>query len=100
MQAKTKWSNIDFFVVRVKRISSNAVFSMKNILKNSEVARTYNVHKSTVSSWIKVAKKGKNNLELFSNGETDYILDIAHNHLILEKLAQEGRKLKTKNTIK
>jgi uncharacterized SAM-dependent methyltransferase len=81
--------------VVVKENGLFVVFSM-SFFKNSEVAKKYGVHQSTVSSWIKGAKTGKNNLELIFIGENDYILDTVGNDLILEQLAKQGRKHKNK----
>lgn len=65
-----------------------------NTIKNIEVSRKYGVSPTTVANWIEAAKKHKTNLQLIEKGAKSYILDTANNHLLMEKMTDDGKKHK------
>lgn len=71
-----------------------------NILKNSEVAKKYGVHISTVANYIKGAEEGQNSLKLVKIGEKIHIANSTHNTIALEKLALNTKKYKSSADIK
>lgn len=65
------------------------------VLKNSDIAKKYNVSNSTVTRWVSLAEEGKNNLQLYKVGGKVNILDNAYNHAEITKLSQEGKKYRS-----
>jgi len=59
---------------------------------NQELATTYHVSPRTVRNWIESAKTGKLNLSLQTKGERNYIANTSKNIVILESLAEKGKK--------
>jgi len=66
-----------------------------NLIKNIAISRKYGVSPTTVANWIEAAVNHKNNLQLGQKGEKYYILDTANNHLLMEKMTEDGKKHKT-----
>ncbi len=64
-------------------------------IKNSDIAKRYNVSNSTVTRWISLAEEGKNNLQLYKVKGKVRILDNAYNHAEIARLVQEGKKYRS-----
>ncbi len=64
-------------------------------LKNSEIAKKYNVSNSTVTRWISLAAQNKNNLQLYKVKGKFRILDNPYNHAEIARLAQEGKRYRS-----
>lgn len=60
--------------------------------KHSELAREYHVALKTVYNWIESAKQRKLDLELVESKDRIHIADTEHNLIVLQQLAQEGKK--------
>jgi SAM-dependent methyltransferase len=60
--------------------------------KHPELAEKYHVSLKTVSNWIDSAKLGKTDLKLHSKGNYTYVADTPENGLILQQLAEKGKK--------
>lgn len=65
------------------------------VLKNSDIAKKYNVSNSTVTRWISLAEENKINLQLFKVNGKVRIVDSPYNHAEIAKLAQEGKKYRS-----
>jgi hypothetical protein len=65
-------------------------------LKNTEIAKKYNVSRPTVGKWIIAAKNKDNLLELTEIDGVSYILDSKHNQKELENLKNKGSKFRNK----
>jgi uncharacterized SAM-dependent methyltransferase len=61
-------------------------------LKHLELVNQYHVSLKTVHNWIDAAKQGKINLKLYSSGSRTYIANTSENVLVLEQLAENGKK--------
>ncbi len=66
-----------------------------SVLKNSDIAKKYNVSNSTVTRWVSLAEDGRNNLQLYKVGGKVRILDNAYNHAEIIKLVQDGKKYRS-----
>jgi len=64
-------------------------------LKNSDIAKKYNVSNSTVTRWIALAERGKNNLQLYKVKGKFRILDNPYNHAEIVRLTQEGKRYRS-----
>jgi len=60
--------------------------------RHTELVNRYHVSLKTVHNWIDAAKQGKLDLKLVENGSRTYVANNPGNVLILEKLAEEGKK--------
>lgn len=60
--------------------------------KHSELVDKYHVSLKTVHNWIDAAKLGKLELELFERNNRTYIADNISNLVVLNKLAEQGKK--------
>ena len=60
--------------------------------KHSEIARDYHVSLKTVHNWIDAARQGKLELKLHEEKGRVYIANTPENHLVLEGLADKGKK--------
>ncbi len=65
------------------------------VLKNSDIAKKYNISNSTVTRWVSLAEENKNNLQLYKISGKIRILDNPYNHAEISKLAQEGKKYRS-----
>lgn len=65
-----------------------------NIIKNIDISRKYGVSPTTVANWIEAAINNKNNLQIGIKGVKNYILDTANNHLLMQKMTEDGKKHK------
>jgi SAM-dependent methyltransferase len=66
-----------------------------NILKNSDIAKKYNVSSSTVGLWIKYALTSKNNLQLEEKNKKYYILDNQHNEAEMNRITEKNKKYRS-----
>lgn len=60
-------------------------------IRNIDIASKYGVSSGTTTSWLKNAKKGKNNLTLIEVDDKQYIADTLANHEELTRLYNYGR---------
>jgi uncharacterized SAM-dependent methyltransferase len=67
-----------------------------NFLKNSHIAKLYNISRPTVGKWIIAAKNNDNLLELVEIDGVEYIIDSKHNHKEIENLKYKGGKYRNK----
>jgi hypothetical protein len=65
-------------------------------LKNSSIAKKYQVSDPTVGKWIRLAQQDKNNLELKKVKNRHYIIDNEANHQVLRFLSDRGAKYRNK----
>ena len=62
-----------------------------SFLKNSQVAKLFNVSHTTVTNWIEAAEKGVNALQVINNGKRVVIIDNPHNKEVIRKLIERGK---------
>jgi uncharacterized SAM-dependent methyltransferase len=60
--------------------------------KHLELVNQYHVSLKTVHNWIDSAKQGKVNLKLYTSGSRTYIANTSENALVLQQLAENGKK--------
>lgn len=60
--------------------------------KQSELTERFHVSTKTVYNWVAAAKIGKNDLKLYSKGNSFVVAKTQENDLILEKLAKVGKR--------
>ncbi|MGF7228385.1 MAG: L-histidine N(alpha)-methyltransferase [Candidatus Saccharibacteria bacterium] len=68
--------------------------------KNSELADTYHVSDRTVRYWIQLAKEGKLDLALHTEGDKSYLAKTSGNILIIEKHVAKFKKHRPRNAHK
>lgn len=67
---------------------------MRYFKKNVELATIYRVSESAVRNWIEAARSGRLDLELHEQDGRSYIVNTPENRLIMEKLAERGKKFR------
>ena len=60
--------------------------------KHTELAKEYHVSLKTVHNWIDAAKQGKLDLKLHEENSRVYVANTPTNHLVLDRLADNGKK--------
>jgi uncharacterized SAM-dependent methyltransferase len=68
-----------------------------NSYSNADIARKFNVSRSTVTAWVQSAEKGKNNLQLTNTNKKVQVIKNEHNEEELKRLTSEGKKFKSKS---
>lgn len=69
-------------------------------IRKSHLAKKYGVTPKTVDSWLKNAILRKNALQFSDFNGINQILDTVNNDLVMQKLASEGRKHKSRTAFK
>lgn len=69
-------------------------------LKNTEIAKEYNVSKPTVTRWVDLSEDGKYNLQLDKSGKKVSVIDNEHNRLLLGELSKNAINYKTEENLK
>lgn len=69
-------------------------------LRNTDVAKTYNVSLRAVANWITAAKDGKLDIELFKLKEKYFIANTSQNATTIRRLVTERRKYRASHTFK
>jgi len=69
-------------------------------LKKSELVSTYHISEKTASNWIREAKTGKLNLELYEEKGKSYIANTNKNITLIEQLVEKRKKYRNTLTIK
>ncbi len=69
-------------------------------LKNTEIAKEYNVSKPTVTRWVDLSEDGKYNLQLDKSGKKVSVIDNEHNRILLRELSKNAINYKTEDNLK
>ena len=68
--------------------------------KNIELAKLQNVSEKAVRNWIQAALEGKLELQLYEEGDRNYIANTSKNVAIIEEVVQKGKKFRNSRGFK
>jgi uncharacterized SAM-dependent methyltransferase len=73
---------------------------MKYFNNNVELAKIYKVSEKSIRNWIKAAQANKIPIQLYNDGERNYILNTSANDFVMKDLALKAKKYKNKKSFK
>lgn len=68
--------------------------------KNSQLKKQYSISYTAINNWIRAAKAGKLDLQLYDEADKSFIIDTTKNRLVIEDLVARGKKFKNTRSLK